>query len=121
MTPQAQNEAEVTFAPMLKKEDGLIDWSQPAAAIACRVRGLNPWPSAYTHAHGRLLKIHRARVVSVDGETVGGEVVKADTGGFWVATGRGILELEEVQMENRKRLPGIEFLKGARIKSGDRF
>src|SRR5215470_5918989 len=59
----AHDEAGVTLAPMIKKEEGLIDWSQPALVIERRVRGFNPWPSAYTHLRGMLLKVHRAGVV----------------------------------------------------------
>jgi methionyl-tRNA formyltransferase len=121
LQPREQDESAVTFAPMLKKEDGLIDWNQSALAIERRVRGLDPWPGAYTHIGNKLLKVHRATVLPADGKGNPGEVVCADAGGFWVATGAGIIDLEEVQLENKRRLPGAEFIKGARIKTGDRF
>ncbi|MBI2228598.1 MAG: methionyl-tRNA formyltransferase [Deltaproteobacteria bacterium] len=121
LQPREQDESAVTFAPMLKKEDGLIDWGQSAVAIERRVRGFDPWPGAYTHIGNKLLKIHRAKVLPADGKGNPGEVVRADVGGFWVATGAGIIGLEEVQLENKRRLPGTEFIKGARIGSGDRF
>lgn len=121
LTPQPQDEAGVTFAPMIKKEDGLVDWSQPAASLERRVRGFHPWPSAYTHWQGKLLKIHRATVVNKDVMGHPGEVVRADDNGFWVATGSGVLSLEEVQLENKKRLPGIDFIRGARVAEGDRL
>jgi methionyl-tRNA formyltransferase len=111
----------VTFAPIIKKDDGLIDWSQPAITIERRVRGFDPWPGAYSHIGGKLLKIHKARVVAADAKLNPGEVMRADEGGFWVATSSGVLELEEVQLENKKRLSGVAFLRGARIKSGDRL
>ena len=116
-----QDENAMTSAPMLKKEDGLIDWNQSALAIETRVRGLDPWPGAYTHIGNKLLKVHRAKVLPADGKGDPGEVVRADVGGFWVATGAGIIGLEEVQLENKRRLPGAEFIKGARIRTGDRF
>jgi methionyl-tRNA formyltransferase len=119
--PREQDESAVTFAPLLKKEDGLIDWNQSALAIERRVRGLDPWPGAYTRIGNKLLKVHRAKVLPADGKGNPGEVVRADAGGFWIATGSGIVGLEEVQLENKKRLPGIEFIKGARIRTGDRF
>jgi methionyl-tRNA formyltransferase len=119
--PQAQNENEVTFAPLIKKEDGLIDWREPAAVIERRVRGFNPWPSAFTHLHGKLLKVHRAAVVATTEKGNPGEIIRADAHGFWVATGSGVLSLEEVQLENKKRLPGVEFAKGARIAQGERL
>jgi methionyl-tRNA formyltransferase len=116
---QEQDESGVTFAPLLKKEDGLIDWAQPATMIERRVRGFDPWPGAYSHIGGKLLKIHRARVVATDTTGTPGKVLRADAEGLWVATGSGVLGLEEVQLENRKRLSGVEFLRGARIKTGD--
>jgi methionyl-tRNA formyltransferase len=118
---QLQNEAEVSLAPMIKKEDGLIDWTLPAAAIERRVRGFTPWPSAYTHLDGKLLKVHRARVAITADSGSAGEIVRADGNGFWVATGAGILALEEVQLEGKKRLSGVDFLKGARIETGKRL
>jgi methionyl-tRNA formyltransferase len=121
LMPQEQEESRVTFAPLLKKEDGLIDWTQPAMMIERRVRGFNPWPGAYSHIGGKLLKIHRAKLVTADIAGSPGEVMRADTDGLWVATGSGLLGLEEVQLENRKRLSGVEFLRGARIKPGDRL
>jgi methionyl-tRNA formyltransferase len=121
LTPQEQDESGVTFAPLLKKEDGLIDWTQAAMIIERRVRGFDPWPSAYSHIGGKLLKIHRARVITADTRGTPGEVLRADTSGLWVATNSGVLGLEEVQLENRKRLSSGEFLRGARIKPGDRF
>jgi methionyl-tRNA formyltransferase len=117
LAPREQNEAEATPAPMLKKEDGLIDWSLAAVAIERRVRGFTPWPSAYTQASGQIMKIHRARV-EPQANGAPGEVVRADRGGFWVATGEGALSLEEVQLENRKRVTAAEFLNGARIEKG---
>jgi methionyl-tRNA formyltransferase len=118
---EEQDESAVTFAPILKKEDGLIDWAQPALMIERRVRGFDPWPGAYSHIGGKLLKIFRATVVLADTKGSPGEVMRADAGGLWVATSSGLLGLEEVQLENRKRLSVVEFLRGARIKPGDRL
>jgi len=116
-----QDESAVSFAPILKKEDGLVDWRHSAIMIERRVRGLDPWPGAYTHINGKVLKIHRAKIMANDRSASPGEVVRADGGGLWVATGSGTIGLEEVQLENRKRLPGVEFLRGARINPGDRL
>ena len=121
LQPRDQDESAATSAPILKKEDGLIDWNQPAIVVERRVRGFDPWPGAYTHMGNKLLKVHRAKVLPADGKGNPGEVVRADAGGFWVATGAGVLGLEEVQLENKRKLPGAEFIKGARIKTGDRF
>jgi methionyl-tRNA formyltransferase len=121
LVSKMQDETEVSFAPILKKQDGLIDWTQPAATIERRIRGFNPWPSAYTKLHGKLMKIHYGKIVSTSATGGPGEVIRADRDGFWVATGFGVLSLEEVQLENRKRLPGGEFLKGTRVNIGDRL
>lgn len=121
LQPRVQDESLATLAPILKKEDGNIDWTQSAAAIERRVRGLDPWPGAFTHVAGKLLKVHRAELVRGAAATSPGEVLRADSGGFWVSTGTGVLALREVQLENKKRLPGSEFVKGARIKAGDRL
>jgi methionyl-tRNA formyltransferase len=116
---RSQDESAATTAPPIRKEDGLVDWTQAAMTIERRVRGFNPWPSAYTYVRGKLLKIHRASVVQSQQKARPGEVVRIDSGGFWVSTGDGLLDLEEVQLENKTRLPGAEFVKGARIKPGE--
>ena len=121
LMPRAQNEQEATYAPLLKKEDGLIDWRLPAAAIERRVRGLSPWPSAYTQLDGKLLKIHRATVITSESRATPGEVVRADKEALWIATGEAILSLDVVQLENKKRLPAADFLRGAKIEKGARL
>ncbi len=119
IAPKAQSEEEASYAPMLKKEDGRIDWTQTALTIERRVRGFHPWPSAYSYVRGKLLKIHRAAVVSAEEHGLPGEVIKADRGGLWITAGQGTLSLEEVQLENRRRLSAVEFLKGSRIEKGE--
>ena len=85
------------------------------------MRGLDPWPGSYTFVSGKLLKVHRTTIVSRESSANPGEIARADAGAFWVATASGIIGLEEVQLENKKRLPGGELIKGARIKTGDRL
>jgi methionyl-tRNA formyltransferase len=116
-----QDESAATLAPLIKKTDGLIDWRQAAAVIERRVRGFTPWPSAYTYRGGKLLKIHRACLISGSEPGDPGEVVRADEQGFWVATGSGILSLEEVQLEGKRRLAGVDFIRGARVAKGERL
>ncbi len=124
LSPRPQDPAGVTFAPMLKKEDGLIDWTRPAREIERRVRAFTPWPSAFTHWQGKLVKLHGARLE--DGGPAGesgepGTVLRADAAGLWVATGAGALLLTELQMEGRKRMPAAAFLRGAGLRAGMRF
>jgi methionyl-tRNA formyltransferase len=121
LIPRQQDESAATLAPILKKEDGLVDWNKSALEIERRVRGLDPWPGSFTHVGGKLLKIHRAKIISTERIGKPGEVIRADAVGFWVATAAGVIELDEVQMENKKRLAGCEFIKGARIKLGERL
>jgi methionyl-tRNA formyltransferase len=116
--PRVQREEEATYAPIIKKEDGRIDWSMPAVDIERRVRAFTPWPSAYTELRGKLLKVHRARVLEGETEVPPGEVVLVDRQNLCVATGKGILCLEQVQLENKKSMEVSEFLKGARIETG---
>jgi len=78
--PKDQEEEEATYAPMIKKEDGSIHWTEPAAAIERRVRALSPWPSAYTQWKGKLLKVHRAAVVEAEEKGTPGEIVRAEGG-----------------------------------------
>ncbi|MDP6559282.1 MAG: methionyl-tRNA formyltransferase [Candidatus Binatia bacterium] len=121
LTDTPQREEEATYTPILKKEDGRIDWSEPANAVERKIRAFDPWPSAYTFWRGQLMKIFRAAVMESGEEFPPGEVIRADRGGLWVATGCGLLDLREIQLENRKRLLAEEFLKGARIEKGERL
>jgi len=113
----SQLEAAVTLAPMLDKHDGRIDWHQPAAQLACRVRAFNPWPSAFTALAGKRLKIHRARAQAGAAAALPGTVTATDDA-IAVATGEGTLRLDELQLEGRKRLPAGEFLRGGGVKVG---
>jgi methionyl-tRNA formyltransferase len=114
LVPRPQNEAEATYAPLIKKEDGRIDWRQDATAITRRIRAFTPWPSAYTTLHGKLLKIHSARPAQSFPRALPlpGTVVEVTPVSLVVATGGGCLALGEIQVEGKKRLPIEEFLKG---------
>ena len=117
LIPVPQNEEEATWAPMLKKTDGEIDWSRDAKAIYAQIRGVTPWPGAYTTYKGKRLKVHKARVVNRCGVTasaVSGE-------GLIVACGSGALELLEVQLEGAKRMSAEDFIRGQRITEGTKF
>jgi len=113
-----QDHAAATLAPMIRKEQGRIDWRQPAALIARQVRGFNPWPSAHTTLAGRLLKIHAARAESGGGEP--GRVVALDDA-VRVATGDGVLAIEQLQLEGRRALSAGEFARGGALAVGDRL
>jgi methionyl-tRNA formyltransferase len=123
LTPRPQHDQDATFAPVLKKEDGMIDWSLPAAAIERRVRGFQPWPNAYTSLNSKGLTIWRAEPVSSPNPiAVPGEVVVAHGDDLLLSCGeQTALRLLEVQPESRKRMSGRELISGLRLKVGDRF
>jgi methionyl-tRNA formyltransferase len=117
-----QDPARATLAPLLRKEDGRVDWTLPAHAIACRARGFYPWPGAYTQHDGRLLKLIRVRERSEPAGGAPGEVVDASAAGVFVACGQDTrLLLEEVQPESRKAMPAGAWAQGARLQRGSRL
>lgn len=123
LTPQTQDHSQATFAPMLKKEDGLIDWHRPAKEIEQRIRGLQPWPAAYTTFNSRGLTIWEAQALFVVSPGVHpGEVVVAMRDELVVQCGKQTaLRVLEVQPEARKRLAARDFINGMHVKIGDRF
>ncbi|MDQ6707509.1 MAG: methionyl-tRNA formyltransferase [Acidobacteriota bacterium] len=116
IAPEKQDNSRATLAPILKKEDGRIDWSRPAAAIHNQVRGFQPWPGAYTDFRGHLLHIWRSRVIEGGGDGARGQLHRAAHGGVEVICGDGrTLEILEVQMEGRKRMSAQAFANGHRL------
>jgi methionyl-tRNA formyltransferase len=112
LMPQPQPEEGATYAPMLKKEDGLLDFSRPAAELERRVRAMNPWPGAWFEWNGDVLKVARASVHEARGREIGGRFIV--DGRPAVMTTENALLLEEVQPSGRKLMPGKSFLAGAR-------
>jgi methionyl-tRNA formyltransferase len=119
LLPRPQDHAAATMAPLIKKENGRLDWTKPAVELARVVRAFNPWPSAYTTLRGELLKVHRAHAVA-DGAHPPGTVDVRDNC-IVVACGAGALELDELQLAGRKRLSASEFLPGVRLQSAERL
>lgn len=114
ITPQPQNDAEAIHAPMIRKEMGAIDWTQPAERVHDLVRGLNPWPSAFFTIEGKRMKLHRTKVVVGKGEpgeiaVIGGEMA--------VCCGENAVQLMEIQPENGKRMRGSDYLRGHAIEA----
>lgn len=116
--PVAQDGAQATLAPLLKKEDGRIIWTQPATVIGCLVRGAIPWPGATTRYGDRDLRIWRAH--SEPGAAEPGVVVRADRSGIAIGTGEGLLVVTELQMPGGRRLAAEEAVIGRLVKAGDR-
>ncbi|MBL7068770.1 MAG: methionyl-tRNA formyltransferase [Candidatus Omnitrophica bacterium] len=117
-----QDEKDASYAYKLKKEDGLIDWAVPAREIHNRVRGLAPWPGAYTHWKGKLLKIYKSAFDEDDSaEKDIGAVVGLGEDTLLVGTRKGRLIIKELQLEGGKRMSAGDFLRGHGIKTGNRF
>jgi len=117
LKPEKQDDALTSYAPMLKKEDGQIDWTQPAAVIHNRVRGLSPWPGAFTCLRGELLKIAKTRVAEGTGQP--GEVLSANAEGVVIACGQQALTLGALQLPGKKMLPAADFLRGNELRAGE--
>ena len=118
-TPQDNSKA--THTAKIHKELGSIDWTKSAKEIECLIRGLNPWPSAYTRLDGKTLKIWRANVLPDEKKAAPGCIIKAEKGSFLVQTGDGVLELLEVQLEGKKRMTTDAFLNGYTVEEGTYF
>jgi methionyl-tRNA formyltransferase len=126
--PRAQSEEKATFAPLIRREDGLIDWALDATQIERRVRGFQPWPNAFTHYGSQRLVIWRATVLRDEREqeekenAVEGLIQKAHGDELVVSCGDlTALRLEEVQPEGKRRMGVRDFLNGARVRAGERL
>ncbi len=117
ITPEPQDELQSTHTHMLRKEDGKISWERPAAVIARMVRAYTPWPGAYTHWRGKLLKIVSAHALSLEPDTsvAPGTVSTREEGDHLVlaiVTGAGFLLVHQLQLEGKKAMSADEFLRG---------
>jgi methionyl-tRNA formyltransferase len=124
-TPRPQRDRDATFAPLLTKTDGLINWSNPAVTIERCVRGFQPWPNAYTFHNSHRLIVWRAAIEdapATNEDKQDGEVIIAHGDDLLVKCGEGtVLRLLEVQPEAKRRMSVRDFLNGTHLKSGDRF
>ena len=116
VAPKPQPEQGASLAPMLRKSDGLVDWTRPAIDLARLVRGLDPWPGAYTIFRGRNLKLFGASPGPGRGRP--GHILTLDQGLLHVGTGQGSLALAELQLAGKKRLKAVEFWRGQRLEAG---
>jgi methionyl-tRNA formyltransferase len=118
-----QDPALVTFAPKLSREEALIHWSDPAGRIVNLVRALDPWPVAYTIRNGEPLKIWRAREIDDPGDSEGaprtpGAVLRTTPEGLVIASGRGLVLVEEVQPASGRRMPAADYARGHPLRPG---
>ncbi len=117
LAPEKQDDALSTYAPMMKKEDGLIDWSRSACEIHNQVRGLDPWPAAYTHLQGQVLKIS-GTCPEPDAGKAPGTIVSASKDGVRIACGEGVLVVRALQLPGKKRLCAADFIRGNALAEG---
>ena len=125
ITPEKQGESPTEYARMLDKSLGKIDWTRPAEEIERLIRGLNPWPSAYTDWTGKTMKIWEAQVINQEEAKAAqqeaakpGTVVKVEKDGFLVQTGKDLLKVCALQIPGKKRMDAGAFLRGYTMEAG---
>jgi methionyl-tRNA formyltransferase len=116
-----QDDAASTYAPRLTKDDGAIDWGWPAVRVHNLIRGLHPWPHAFSFLGGRRFILRRSSVEPSTETTLPGTIVEADGDRLLIATGDGHLRVVEIQAEGKRPMGAREFLAGHRLTAGDRF
>lgn len=121
LRPRAQDSSQATMAPLLKKEDGVIDWTRNAQSIANRVRGLSPWPGAYTFLDHDRWNIWSAVAKPTHSNEQPGTIIDLTKHSIQIATGEGVLETVEIQTANSKRMTVAQFLAGHRVSVGVRL
>ena len=124
ITPVKQGEPTTGYASMLTKDTGNIDWTRPAEELERTVRALSPWPSAFSYLDGKLFKFWRARVLKTGNRETAAEpgtILTAAGSELAVQTGDGVLLIDELQQQGKKRMETGAYLRGARLKPGDRF
>ncbi|MFV0436495.1 MAG: methionyl-tRNA formyltransferase [Desulfopila sp.] len=121
LTATCQTDADATLAPMLKKDDGSIDWQKSARQLHCLIRGCDPWPSAYCFLDGKRLRLFVPEVAHQSSNAAPGTVIRADRRGLLIATGQDCLLIREVQPEGKKRMTVDAFLCGSPLIPGSRL
>jgi methionyl-tRNA formyltransferase len=116
-----QDESAASYARRLTKDDGLVDWSRPAAGVHDQIRGLHPWPHAHSYLQGRRLILLRSVTSEATTGPPPGTILVAHGNDLHVATGAGVVELTEIQAEGKRPMNVREFLSGHRLTAGDRF
>jgi len=119
LLPTPQDGSKATMAPLLKKENGLIDWTLPAVEIHNRVRGLSPWPGAYGFLDSKMVKIITTEAIAGNGEA--GLLYARDKNILEAGTGRGLLRILSLQPEGKKPMTAAEFMRGHRGVAGKKF
>lgn len=120
ITPLKQDGALATNAPIMKKEDGIIDWSETAEEIERKIRGFIPWPTAYSFLEGKTVKFFKAEITDIKSKTTG-FIVDVQKDSFTVSTASTGLRIKELQLEGKKRMDTASFLAGNKVALGTKF
>ena len=121
LLPTEQDHSLATEAPPLKKEDGVIDWTRPASELHCFIRGMDPWPTAYSFLDNKRFRFFSPRLGDKTSSLPPGSIVSADKNGLQLSTGEGTLLIQEIQPEGKKRMSVEAYLCGQKLSSGQRF
>jgi methionyl-tRNA formyltransferase len=121
LEPRAQDSSQATYAPMLAKEDGKVDWHEDAERICCRIRGLDPWPGSFTFWQEKRLKLFGCRALSMSTQAEPGTVIAAAEDGLQVAAGEGAVLIETLQLEGGRPLAVSDFLRGHHFQVEDKL
>ncbi len=122
LAARPQPERGASYAPRLKKQEGLIPWSRDALSVHNHIRGMQPWPGSFTYLRGRYIKVHRAGLCeTIPAGASPGTVLETGDEGVVVSCGVGTVRLTRLQMEGKRPLEAGEFLRGAALKPGDSF
>jgi methionyl-tRNA formyltransferase len=119
LKPRPQDHSQATYAPKLRKEDGIIVWHRPATELANLIRGVTPWPGALTTHQGKRLRVWRAAPMPHSGVGTPGRIAAIDTRGAWVETADGYLVLLEVQPASGRRMDAAAYARGHGVRPGD--
>ncbi|HEX5550966.1 MAG TPA: methionyl-tRNA formyltransferase [Nitrospira sp.] len=118
LTPRPQDHGQATLAPLLKKEDGAVNWTMSATSIANRIRGLTPWPGAYTFLKTDRWTISRSVALDEAATLAPGQIIALTKDAIHVATGKGVLAIRELQPANGRRMPAAQYLAGHPLQNG---
>lgn len=118
---EKQDDALSCYAPVLSKKEGIMDFSKPAWKLECEIRGLNPWPGAFTYMNGEIFKIWGATVLDEESEGETGTVINAGQDGIDIVTGKGILRATVIQVPGKKRMNVRDYIRGHKIEKGTKL
>ena len=119
LVPEKQDDTKTCYAALITKEMGKLDFTKTAAELDRLIRGLTPWPSAYTHYHGKQLKIWKAIPMATAHKEAPGTILTVNKDSFEVAASEGSLKVMELQLEGKKRMTTHDFLLGVKVQPGE--